>query len=138
MSKRTIVLTILCCTGSLFTAPSARADLSAVDGSKLLANCQAAIKLTSVSPRLTRAEDDASTQCIAYVQGVLDANMFWHAIDLRDGKTKTPHYCMEKKVTFEQAIRVLVKYLKETPTDLSENGFICIQAAMLKSFPCQH
>ncbi len=118
----------------LLIAPSGHA-LSGVTGTRLLHDCRAAIKSTDVNPALTLEEDRAADRCISYVQGVLDSNNFWRFIDTRD-HNKMLHYCIDKDVSTEQVIRILVKYLENNPKELSENGWVCLQAALLKSYPC--
>jgi hypothetical protein len=52
------------------------------------------IRATDVSPHLTHEEDEAGTRCIAYVQGVMNTNELWHAIDVRDHNSMK-HYCID-------------------------------------------
>jgi hypothetical protein len=73
---------------------------------------------------------------VAYVQGVMDATELWHAVDLRDHNTMK-HYCIDHATNLEQVIRILVKYLEENPKEMSENGWLCVQGALLRSFPCK-
>ena len=109
--------------------------LSKVTGAMLLHDCRAAVKSTDISPRLTLEEDRAADRCIGYTQGVMDSNAFWHTIDERD-HNKMVHYCIDLGASTEQIIRIVVKYLEENPKELSENGWVCFQAALLRSFPC--
>jgi hypothetical protein len=111
--------------------------LSPVTGARLLHDCRAAIRSTDVSPRLTLDEDRAADHCISYVQGVLDANAFWHTIDDRD-HNKMRHYCLDQDISTEQVIRLLVIYLQENPKEMSENGWMCMEAALMKSFQCKN
>ncbi len=111
--------------------------LSKVDGITLLHECQVSIRISDGDTRVTADEVVSSTHCIGYVEGVIDANAFWDAVDRRDNHSTRPHYCMGESVTFEQVIRILVKYLEENPKELSEVGYICIQGALLKNFPCK-
>lgn len=113
--------------------------LSAVTGSRLLRDCRAAIKLQeNISMGATADENAGSSACIAYVEGVLDGNGFWKTIDERDHHTEMPHYCVVGNATVEVVIRLLVQYLEANPKELTENGWVCIQGAMLKSYPCKN
>ena len=116
-------------------APHAEA-LSRVTGERLLHDCRAAIKSSDIKPALSIEEDRAADRCIGYLQGAMDANEFWHSVDDRDHNAMK-HYCINKETSLEQVIRVLVQYLEANPKDLSETGWVCLQAAMLTSFPCQ-
>ena len=42
---------------------------------------------------------------------------------------------MSETVTFEQVIRIVVKWLEDNPKDLNENGYLLVQSAIVKSFP---
>jgi hypothetical protein len=110
--------------------------LSRVTGTRLLHDCRAAVKSTDVKPELSLEEDRAADRCISYVQGVLDANGFWRAVDERD-HNRMLHYCIDEDTSLEQVIRFLVLYLEANPKELSENGWVCIQAALLKHYPCK-
>ena len=110
--------------------------LSRVTGSRLLHDCRAAIKSTDVNPKLTVEEDRAADRCISYVQGVLDSNGFWRVIDERDHNPMR-HYCLDDDVSLEQVIRLIAQYLEANPKELSENGWVCIQAALLRNYPCK-
>jgi len=110
--------------------------LSTVTGLSLLHDCQSAIKGTDDLAHLTTEQDRASGRCISYVQGLMDANEFWvHRDKVLHGSTK--HYCIERDTSLEQVIRILVKYLENTPKDLNENGWICLEAALQQDFPCK-
>jgi len=66
----------------------------------------------------------------------MDANDFWHTIDTRD-HSRMKHYCVAGETNLEGVIRILVKCLEENPKELSENGWVCLQGALLKEFPCK-
>jgi hypothetical protein len=66
----------------------------------------------------------------------MDANEFWLGVD-KMNHNSMKHYCIERNTTLEQVIRILVKYLEENPKELNENGWVCLQAALLKDFPCK-
>lgn len=120
----------------LITANGYGYTLSRVTGTRLLHDCRAAIKSRDVNPELSLEEDRAADRCISYVQGVLDTNFIWRSIDERD-HNRMLHYCIDEDASLEQVIRVLVKYLEANPKELSEAGWVCIQAALLKSCPCK-
>jgi hypothetical protein len=66
----------------------------------------------------------------------MDSNEFWHSVDMRDHNAMK-HYCVDRDTNLEQVIRILVKYLEANPKELSENGWICLQGALLKDYPCK-
>jgi Rap1a immunity proteins len=59
------------------------------------------------------------------------------AIDLRNHQVSRAHYCVPKSVTFEQVIRVLVKWLGANPGELNEEGYLVVQKALIYGFPCK-
>jgi hypothetical protein len=109
--------------------------LCKVTGTRLLHDCRAAVKSTDLNPELSLEEDRAADRCISYVQGVLDTNEIWRFIDVQN-QNKMAHYCIEADTSLEQVIRILVRYLEANPKELTEAGWVCIQAALLKSYPC--
>jgi Rap1a immunity proteins len=108
-----------------------------MDGMRLLHECQLAIRTSDGGQRLTPDEDAASSHCIGYIQGVVDTNALWDAIDKRDHHTNRPHYCVAPNVSLEQIIRVVVEWAKTHPQDLHEPGWVSIQGSLLNAFPCK-
>jgi Rap1a immunity proteins len=126
---------LLLLVATLSACSSARA-LTKVTGLTLLHDCRVTVRSIDDPARLTESEQSASDSCISYIQGLMDANEFWHGVD-RLNHSATKHYCIERDTSLEQVIRILVKYLEETPKELNENGWVCLQAALLKDFPCK-
>jgi hypothetical protein len=117
-------------------APKANA-ISEVNGLMLLHHCKASILISNEDRRVPPDQVAESNHCLGYVQGIIDANSFWDAIDNRNHQLTRAHYCMAESVTFEQVIRVVVKWLENNPKDLNENGYIIVESALVKAFPCR-
>jgi hypothetical protein len=109
---------------------------SEVNGLMLLHDCHISIRISN-DMRVSPDQVAESTHCLGYLQGVIDANGFWDAIDIRNHQVSRAHYCMPASVTFEQVIRVLVKWLEANPKELNEEGYIVVQTALVKAFPCK-
>jgi Rap1a immunity proteins len=120
----------------LFASPRASA-LSEVNGLMLLHQCQVSIRISNEDTRVTADQVADSNHCLGYVQGVLDANGFWDKLDMRDNHSTRARYCMSESVTFEQVIRIIVKWLEANPKELNDNGYIAVQVALVKTFPCK-
>lgn len=131
-----IGLALLVAIVALSAIPKATA-LSEVNGLMLLHQCQVSIRISNEDTRVSADEVAESNHCLGYLQGVLDANGFWDAIDSRNHQVSRAHYCIPANVTFEQVIRVLVKWLEANPKDLNEEGYIVVETALVKAFPCK-
>jgi hypothetical protein len=131
-----IAVILLVVIASLLLAPRALA-ISEVNGLMLLHQCQASVRVSNEDGRVTTDQVAESNHCLGYLQGVIDANGFWDAIDLRNHQVSRAHYCISKSVTFEQIIRVLVKWLEANPGELDEEGYLVVQKALINSFRCK-
>jgi hypothetical protein len=100
----------------------------------LLHQCQASVRVSNEDRRVTADQVAESNHCLGYLQGIIDANGFWDAIDLRNHQVSRAHYCIRKSVTFEQVIRVLVKWLEVNPRELSEEGYLVVQKVLIYGF----
>jgi Rap1a immunity proteins len=131
-----IGLAFLLAVGALSVSPRASA-LSEVNGLMLLHQCQVSVRISNEDTRVSPDQVAESNHCLGYVQGVLDANGFWDTIDKRDDHSSRARYCMSESVTFEQVIRIIVKWLDANPKELNDNGYIAVQVALVKTFPCK-
>jgi hypothetical protein len=134
-----LLIPLLAVTSSILFTQHADAG-SRMDGMRLLHECQLAIRTTDSGHRLTPDEEASSSHCIGYIQGVLDTNALWDAIDERDHQTNRPHYCVKQAtgdVSLEQIIRIVVEWAKAHPKDLNDPGWVTIQGALLNAFPCK-
>lgn len=113
---------------SILTAPSA---MKSPDGNELLRACTAAV-LQEEGAHVTVEQTVLGVWCTGYVGGFLDglAVMSW-----KGGSTKV---CLpEGGVENGQAIRILVKHLREHPATLHESGRVLIVVAIAQAFPCK-
>jgi Rap1a immunity proteins len=133
-SVRIVLGFLVVFTAAVFTGPRADAQ-SSVDGNQLLHDCKDTILLFDRSPATSGRQLAAGAHCLGYVQGFLDTNRIWHAVD--NDKNKTLHYCFDRDVTVEQVIRILVKYIQENPKETSDNGWECLLKALQGDFPCK-
>lgn len=81
---------------------------------------------------ISMEETFASLWCVGYVSGVLDAVRI--APQINQGR---PLICPpENGITNEQAVRVVVKYLRANPELLHETARIHVMIALGNAFPC--
>jgi hypothetical protein len=131
-----IGLALLLAIWALSASPKASA-ISEVNGLMLLHQCRASIRVSNEDIPVSTDEVAQSNHCLGYIQGVLDANGFWDAIDQRDNHPSRARYCMSEHVTFEQVIRIVVKWLEANPKELDDSGYIAVHAALVQTFPCK-
>jgi hypothetical protein len=103
-------------------SPAAEAP---TDGQRLLAYCDDAQKDTGdVNPF-------RAGYCMAFIEGALRG---WEAgAYVRDAST---NYCITPGVTLGELMRVVVKSLRENPSELRVKGEIVVIGAVQKAFPC--
>jgi Rap1a immunity proteins len=105
-------------------------DTAFLTGQKLLGYCSQAVKSFDDDKTVDIAE---ANLCIGYVAGALDMERNIVALS----KTWTPHVCYPKNGTVEQAVRVVVKYLRDNPEGLHYSAGSTIWVALMKAFPCK-
>lgn len=101
-------------------------------GSELLQACGAAQK-QSDGIRISDEETIGSIYCIGYVSGFLDSLALSAAASGAGQKICLP----QRGITNDQAVRVLVKFLRENPQTLHESGRMSFYIALAKTFPCR-
>lgn len=102
------------------------------NGTSLLRNCEKAINMIDHSNGGAKEMIYAS-QCLSMIQGVRDA-LDWgrHLIeDNMNTQQKILTACIPQKVSNEQLIRIVQKYLRKNPAKLHErDGFLVIEAIL--------
>jgi len=113
----------------LFAGTTAHA--STKTGAELLRECSATLK-ASDGGKLTMSETLEATLCLGYVSGFLDA------IPVAITTTRArPNICPpEQGITNDQAVRLVVKYLRANPDKLHESGRMSLYIVLAKTFPC--
>ena len=70
--------------------------------------------------------------CMGMVRGIIGTNHEYAV------KTKTAFFCLPiEGIKYTQAVRVVVKYLKEHPEKLHESAASLAIASLTEAFPCQ-
>lgn len=105
-------------------------DTAFLTAQKLLGLCSQAVKSFDDDKGADIAE---ANLCIGYVAGALDMERMLATLS----KTWTPHVCYPKNGTIEQAVRVVVKYLRDDPEGLHYSGGSTVWVALMKAFPCK-
>jgi len=120
-------LVLLLVVASLFIA----SPVMASDGNRLLNNCGEVIKLINKED----ASSVSSTKA-EHCYGLLFGTVGTH--DLLSKRNNSEFFfCLPSGVTTNQAIMVIVKYLKEHPEKLHNSASTLILLALQKNFPCK-
>lgn len=101
------------------------------DGSYYLRVCSAAVKMSD-GKELTQEENLGALYCVSYISGFLDSM----SLTAKFTKGKRTVCTPERGVSNDQAVRLLVKYLRENPEILHESGRMSLYLALQKAFPC--
>lgn len=102
------------------------------EGAQLLRACGAEVKKQD-GLKVSDEESIEALWCISYVSGFLDALAF---SDLMAPVRKA--ICLPPQgITTDQAVRILVKYLRDNAQKLHESGRISLFIALAKVFPCR-
>lgn len=136
--KAHIARSITFCIGIAFCLPSSASDGHVRrDGNFLLSECTAAIKM------LNKESADRSDGwfCLGYITGFEDGHrsvVFENRRSFKNSNTKMM-YCTaeDRKISTEQMIRVVVKFLQDRPTILDFPMSFLTWQALSEAFPCK-
>ena len=104
---------------------------SSPDGSALLSACSAAVRQAD-GASLSVQEAGRAMWCVGYVGGFIDGLA---VLNWRGGSTKV---CLPAAgLEIDQAIRVLVQYLRANPERLHESGRPSVLVSIGEAFACK-
>jgi hypothetical protein len=109
-------------------------DVKAADGNRLLESCTSSVQFMDNGSFSEGTQSAQAIWCVGYVTGILDA------LDLARRLSDAPGvkiYPCLAGVTSGQAIRVIVKYLRENPEKLQQRALPLSLAALQRAFPCK-
>ncbi|QDQ29135.1 hypothetical protein FNU76_23830 [Chitinimonas arctica] len=96
--------------------------------------------------QLNSTEDWERLMATSYILGVVDAELFTMAVELRaakEFKVSKPrdylisHFCFGGDVTMEQIKDIVVKLLKDNPEIRHKEAIFIVRYALVDSFPCE-
>jgi hypothetical protein len=118
-----VVLTLFCC-------PVLAQDKH--DGNALNEKCTSALG----NPEHPTSMDGFNTGvCFGLVDGIKETMMLWNTVDSQHSESKF-HGCIPTEVTLEEAVKVVMKYLNDNPTQLHFRDVHLIYIALAKGYPC--
>jgi Ssp1 endopeptidase immunity protein Rap1a len=117
-----LVVAVLLLAGVCASQQGPRSGFNA-DGHTLLTYCSAIEK----SPSDPKYNYYNSSMCLGYVDASLDAS-FISAVQT--------HFCFPADLSRGQIYRAVLRYLRDHPEQLGQNGVVLVHKAMDHAFPC--
>jgi Rap1a immunity proteins len=106
------------------------------DGSSLLAKCSLDVRALD-GEKLSSADIAEGAFCTGYVSGIHDTDYMVQMLEEHEKITLMKHACPPSNVSTEQAVRVVVKYLRDNPERLHMPAAVLVTDAIRRSFPCK-
>lgn len=109
-------------------------DVNGADGNRLLEYCTSSVQFMDNGSFSSGTQSAQAEWCVGYVTGVMDV------LDLsrkHADKADQKYYPCLAGIASGQAIRVIVKYLRENPERLQERAVTLSLAALQRAFPCK-
>lgn len=111
-------------------------------GRDLLEKCQALENAIDNSAQASASDLAAGIFCQGYVSGITDLlDVVAINASKRDADPKraidTIGVCPDNAITVEEAIRVVVKWLKENPNKLHDAAVTDVMRALRQAYPCK-
>ena len=106
------------------------------DGSSLLRKCSLAVRIFD-GEKLSSADAVEGTFCVGYISGIHDMDYTVQMLEEHEKITLMKHACPPSNVSTEQAVRVVVKYLRDNPERLNLPASVLVTGAVRTSFPCK-
>lgn len=101
-------------------------------GSELLIYCNDAISIIDTKSRPSLTEVKGLGMCFGLIEGVLNS-----VLGLESHLPQDRRICVQSEsIKLQQLIRIFVKYVKDNPKYLHENGTILVYASLVNAFPC--
>ena len=121
----------------LLMAPAAAAEIVAIgkeSGARFLERCEPALRLIEADSRLllNDAEYADAQSCIGFVEGFIWGHGWSAWRENRD-----MYYCPPEVFSAQQAVPVLVQYLRAHRDRLDAAAHILVFAALSDTFPCR-
>ncbi len=116
---------------ALFLLPTTS---NAITGDDLLGFCTQALRFED---KLGGGDSIEAGMCIGYISGVAHTGAVYHEIINKDDAQWKPIFCIPSRVQGGQLIRIVVKYLKDNPSQLHDDGTLSTMTAYKEAFPCK-
>jgi hypothetical protein len=131
------VITGLCVLTLGFQTKTAKGGVyfHGLKGETLVDACKAVERMDTTTYRVPKDDLDNVATCIGFVVGVIDGETFNDVGE--DGQpTHRHHYCVPDDATSTQLAKIVAKYGRDHPEELSDPGVSLVIFAMKRAFPC--
>ncbi len=104
-------------------------------GEALVNACKAVERIDTATNRVPKDDVESVAACLGFVTGALDADLF---NDIGEGGQPMHRhlYCIPVDATGTQLAKVVAKYGRDHPEELSDPGVSLVIFAMKRAFPC--
>jgi len=117
---------------TLGAASSSEVRASGNDGNRLLAECNLVIRMMDDGVAPSASEGPKVARCLGMMQGITSLNMVYQAKD-RDSAL----FCLPSNgMSVGQAARIVVKYMRDNPSELHNEESLVAIAAFIDAYPC--
>ena len=124
-----VCIAIFCCAAS--GQSTMQNVITLEDGNALLAVCSDFVSSVDRGGKTTDRDIISAAACTSYLRG------FNHGVAILSNEPEGgSRYCIQESVPSIQVARVLIKYLRETPSTLHLHPALLTVRAMRQGFPC--
>jgi hypothetical protein len=102
------------------------------DGNELSEQCTVALRTTE---HPTEMDGFNTGACFGLVDGIRETLMLWNTVDSQHNEARF-HGCIPTEVTLEEAVKVVMKYLNDHPTQLHQRDAFLVVIALANGYPC--
>jgi hypothetical protein len=102
------------------------------DGNELSDECTVALRSIE---HPTNMDGFNTGACFGLVDGIMETMQLWNTVDSQHNEARY-HGCIPNEVTVGEAVKVVLKYLNDNPTQLHWRDTHLIAAALSKGYPC--
>lgn len=106
------------------------------DGSSLLTKCSLAVRVFD-GEKLSTADALDGSFCVGYISGIHDTDYMVQMLEEHEKISLMKHACPPSNASTGQAVRVVVKYLRDNPERLNLPASVLVTDAIRSSFPCK-
>jgi hypothetical protein len=106
------------------------------DGTTLLSKCTLAVRAFD-GEKLSSSDAVEGEFCVGYVLGVHDMDFTVQMLEEHEKVSLMKHACSPSNASTGQAVRVVVKYLRDNPERLHMPASVLITDAVRSAFPCK-
>jgi len=106
------------------------------DGGSLLTKCSLAVRVFD-GEKLSTTDALEGSFCVGYILGNHDTDYMVQMLEEHEKITLMKHACSPSNASTAQAVRIVVKYLRDNPERLHMPASVLVTDAIRSAFPCK-